>query len=88
MAMDFNPILENGTKIMLADSPHAWAASGVVEAGESVNLYWGGRFSTNWDPIHFDFRNVVSPSTMKSKLLDLSIAQGVTANRVNYSAVV
>jgi len=88
MAMDFNPILENGTKIMLADSPHAWAASGVVEAGESVNLYWGGRFRTNWDPIHFDFRNVVVYSVMKNKLLDLSIAQGVPANRVNYSAVV
>jgi len=88
MAMDFNPILENGTKIMSADSPHAWQASGVVEAGESVNLYWGGRFRTNWDPIHFDFRNVVVYSVMKNKLLDLSIAQGVTANRVNYSAVV
>jgi hypothetical protein len=88
MAMDFNPILENGTKIMSTDSPHAWQASGVVEAGESVNLYWGGRFRTNWDPIHFDFRNVVVYSVMKNKLLDLSIAQGVTANRVNYSAVV
>ena len=88
MAMDFNPTLENGKTILSKDSSHAWAASGIVEIGESVNLYWGGRFSTNWDPIHFDFRNVVSPSTMKSKLLDLSIAQGVTANRVNYSAVV
>ena len=87
MAMDYNPILENGTMIMLADSPHAWAASGIVEVGESVNLYWGGRFRTNWDPIHFDFRNVVAGSVMKEKLLDLSIAQGVTANRVNYSAV-
>jgi hypothetical protein len=88
MAMDFNPTLENGKTIRSKDSSHAWAASGIVEIGESVNLYWGGRFSTNWDPIHFDFRNVVSPSTMKNKLLDLSIAQGVTANRVNYSAVV
>ena len=88
MAMDFNPTLPNGTMIMSKDSSHAWAASGIVEIGESVNLYWGGRFRTNWDPIHFDFRNVVAGSVMKNKLLALSIEQDTTANRVNYSAVV
>ena len=87
MAMDFNPTLENGTTIRSKDSPHAWAASGIVEIGESVNLYWGGRFRENWDPIHFDFRNVVARSTMKSKLLALSIEQNTTANRVDYSTV-
>jgi hypothetical protein len=67
MAMDFNPT--------------SWRASGIVTAGESVNLYWGGNFSRNYDPIHFDFRNV-APSTRQ--LAALTEEQNLTPapNRV------
>ena len=65
MAMDFNPTLKDGTllgksyKLYGKNSlAKAWIDSGLVAAGERVNLYWGGRFPDNYDPIHFDFRNV------------------------------
>ena len=65
MAMDFNPTLKDGTLLGKSSERYgknsfakAWIDSGIVAAGERVNLYWGGRFSKNYDPIHFDFRNV------------------------------
>ena len=65
MALDFNPTLKDGTllgksyKLYGKNSlAKAWIDSGLVAAGERVNLYWGGRFPDNYDPIHFDFRNV------------------------------
>lgn len=82
MAMDFNPTLKNGTMLKSSTSVSAWAASGVVAAGESVNLRWGGRFSKNYDPIHFDFQNVAGGT---SDLSTKVAAQGLTSapNRVN-----
>ena len=85
MAFDFNPTLEDGTQLGPSDPPQSWRQ--IVAAGEKVNLYWGGRFSTNYDPIHFDFRNVV-PSSSKARLLAMSEQQGVAANRVDISNVV
>jgi hypothetical protein len=83
MAMDFNPTLRDGTTLGKAynSSEQSWRASGIVTAGESVNLYWGGNFSRNYDPIHFDFRNV-APSTRQ--LAALTEEQNLTPapNRV------
>jgi len=62
MAMDFNPTLPNGLKLMKSKSAtptSAWYNSGVVAAADAVNLEWGGRWSGWYDPIHLDFRNVL-----------------------------
>lgn len=59
LAFDFNPILSNGTKISSSMSKEIWLQSGVVKIGESLNLRWGGNFKGNYDPIHFDFGNVI-----------------------------
>ena len=84
MAMDFNPTLASGIELGKAynSSKELWNGSGLVAIGESVNLYWGGRFRNNYDPIHFDFRNVApSPEQLK----DLTTAQNrsATPNRIN-----
>jgi hypothetical protein len=89
MAMDFNPTLADGTKLGKSFSSYgnnslaaAWVASGIVAAGEEVNLYWGGRFSNNYDPIHFDFRNVaISIDSLSSLVTEQSMASA--PNRVS-----
>jgi len=71
MAMDFNPTLKDGKELgkSFNSSVDEWVKSGIVAAGERVNLYWGGRFSKNYDPIHFDFRNVVISTKSVSSLV-------------------
>jgi len=62
MAMDFNPTLPNGLMLHKPKSvtpTSAWYNSGVVAAADAVNLEWGGRWPTWYDPIHIDFRNVL-----------------------------
>jgi len=62
MAMDFNPTLPNGLMLMKSKSvtpTSAWYNSGVVAAADAVNLEWGGRWTTWYDPIHIDFRKVL-----------------------------
>ena len=87
MALDFNPTLQTGMTIRSTDSPTTWASSGIVSIGESVNLYWGGRFGRNYDPIHFDFRNIISTS-QKNILLEQSQQLAVAPNRISTSIVV
>lgn len=65
MAIDFNPTLSNGTKLGTWSSKATWHRSGVVSIGESLGLYWGGNFRTNYDPIHFDFRNTLGRNDRK-----------------------
>ena len=83
MAMDFNPTLKNGKQLgkSFNSSVNEWVGSGIVAAGERVNLYWGGRFSNNYDPIHFDFRNV---AISQNSLASLVAEQNMSAapNRV------
>jgi len=88
MALDFNPTIDGVTirgpqnraeKQSRARSA-LWHSSGIVAAGEKANLYWGGRFRTNYDPIHFDFRNVAGSS---ADLIAFSEAQGGAPNRIN-----
>ena len=89
MAMDFNPTLADGTKLGKSFSSYgsnslaaAWIDSGLVAAGERVNLYWGGRFPDNYDPIHFDFRNVaISINSLSSLVTSQNMASA--PNRVD-----
>ena len=60
--MDFNPTLPNGLMLMKSKSTtptSAWYNSGVVAAADAVNLEWGGRWTSWYDPIHIDFRKVL-----------------------------
>ena len=82
--MDFNPTLASGIELGKAynSSKELWNGSGLVAIGESVNLYWGGRFRNNYDPIHFDFRNV-APSPEQLKNLTTAQNRSATPNRIN-----
>ena len=87
MALDFNPTLQTGIELHGWDSPSLWTSSGIVSIGESVNLYWGGRFGTNYDPIHFDFRNIISTSK-KNQLMEQSQLLAIAPNRIDTTIVV
>ena len=88
MAMDFNPTLPNGLTLMKKKSitpTSAWYNSGVVAAADAVNLEWGGRWPTWYDPIHIDFRKVLVdwgfPTAMKGavkKILEFNDEYGHT----------
>ena len=81
MAIDFNPVLADGTTALSTrHSAKRWHSSGVVAIGESVGLYWGGHFSTNYDPVHFDFRNTLKKSQM-SAFATAAGASGTALNR-------
>ena len=80
MAIDMNPILPDGRTLLSTASRSAWQSSGVVQIAESVGLYWGGLFSGNYDPIHFDFRNTVTLNERQS-FYDNAFAAGTTPNR-------
>ena len=81
MAFDFNPTLANGTTIMSSASKETWIQSGVVQIGESVGLRWGGNFSENYDPIHFDFGNKVS-KTRNKKMIKEANSKKVEATTI------
>jgi len=78
MAIDFNPTI-NGRTLMKTDKYSTWVESGIVALGEKNGLYWGGRFSTNYDPIHFDFRRTLPRSKRKSHML--AAAAGLLPNQ-------
>ncbi len=79
MAIDFNPTV-NGKRLMSYTKADEWHASGIVVTGEQNGLYWGGRFSTNYDPIHFDFRNTL-PRHKRAAHQAAATAAGVSPNR-------
>jgi len=75
MAMDFNPIFPDGSRLGLYSDRHAWFSKGakVVRIGKQMGLKWGGEFGhcanrlkpkcTGWDPIHFDMRDILGMSS-------------------------
>ena len=69
LAIDFNPIV-NGKWINLSSTKQEWINSGAVAIGESVGLRWGGNFSSNYDPVHFDLGNKVSVSRMATMVAE------------------
>jgi hypothetical protein len=84
MAIDFNPTLATGRMLMSDDPVALWQQAGIVAAGEAVNLYWGGRFRGNYDPIHFDFRNVAGSGTSLARKVEEQNIPG-SPNRVKYA---
>ncbi len=85
MAIDFNPTLSNGTTLMSTSSKSSWRNSGIVEIGKAAGMYWGGLFSTNFDPIHFDFRTRVPD---RYKALAAASKQGVDPNKSNLDGII
>lgn len=79
MAIDFNPTI-NGNTLGSRSTKQQWFDSGIVRTGEENGLYWGGRFRTNYDPIHFDFRQTL-PLTKRVSHVKKSAAAGVSPNR-------
>ncbi len=76
---DFNPVLKNGTWINTDNSKQEWIDTGVVAIGESVGLRWGGHFTRNYDPVHFDFEKTVSQGKMKQMVIQAE-KDGVEGN--------
>ncbi len=81
MAFDFNPKLKNGVTLMKATDKATWQNSGVPAIGEAVGMRWGGHFSSNYDPIHFDLGSIYNNS-FKKDLVNKALSSGVEANRV------
>lgn len=54
LAFDFNPVMPNGKWISSKAAKSTWISSQIPAIGKSLSLRWGGNFSTNYDPIHFD----------------------------------
>jgi hypothetical protein len=82
LAFDFNPIMPDGTWIKSTMSKQIWINSGVPNIGESVGLRWGGNFSDNYDPVHFDLGNFVSKEVMTS-MIDAANKKGAEATSIS-----
>ena len=80
MAIDGTPTLPDGTTLMKEAAGRSEAPlyidSGIVSVGDQNGLYWGGRFQSNYDPIHFDFRNTL-PLNRRQAHVDASVKNGV-----------
>ena len=84
MAIDFNPTPTQGSSansmIMSSDPAQIWLDSGVVAIAEECGMYWGGRFRTNYDPIHVDWRGRVAISDRQT-FVSAALAAGVAPNQ-------
>ena len=81
MAIDFNPVLADGTTALSTrHSAKRWHSSGVVAIGESVGLRWGGHFATNYDPVHFDFGKRLQKNQMPA-FAQAAAVSGTPLNR-------
>ena len=80
LAIDLNAILKNGQWLTSNSSKADWINSGIVSLGESLGFRWGGTFSNNYDPVHFDAKSLIGKST--AELLSLAEAQGVPGNEI------
>ena len=69
MAIDCNPV-EKGKWINTDSTKQEWTKSGAVAIGQALGLRWGGDFSNNYDPVHFDFGNKVSKTRMKAMITE------------------
>ena len=81
LAFDFNPTMPDGTAIHSRMNKQTWIQTGVPQIGESVGLRWGGNFSSNYDPIHFDFGNKVG-ITRNKLMIDEANRQGVEVTAI------
>lgn len=81
LAFDFNPTMPDGTTINSRMNKRIWIQTGVPQIGESVGLRWGGNFSSNYDPIHFDLGNKVDIARNKM-MIDEANRQGVEVTAI------
>ncbi len=82
-AIDFNPTLANKTGLSSRSSKTQWLASMIPAIGESVGLRWGGHFSSNYDPIHFDLGEKFS-SAQKTDLLARAKEKALLPTKVEF----
>jgi len=81
LAFDFNAWDKQGVHLDSKKDKALWEASGIPAIGKNLGLQWGGDFSDNYDPIHFDAKGVggmPSTTTLSSK----AKSQGVEGNQV------
>lgn len=81
LAFDFNAWDKKGAFLDSEKDKASWEESGIPEIGKNLGLQWGGDFSDNYDPIHFDAKGVggmPSTTTLSSK----AKSQGVEGNQV------
>lgn len=83
-ALDFNPTLSNGVTMLKKNSKQEWINSKIPELGESLGLRWGGHWTSNYDPIHFDLGSVFS-SQQKKTLLETSKSTGVEPVQIPFA---
>ena len=74
-AIDFNPSLADGKRLSSRSPKSEWLTSKIPEIGESVGLRWGGHFSSNYDPIHFDIGNKL-PLSKRSRMIQAASDAG------------
>ena len=79
LAFDFNAIA-NGKEYGTGNTMDEWKGTGIVDIGESLGLRWGGFFSNNYDPIHFDVYGKWRKSTFD--LRQLTQTQRVAGNQI------
>lgn len=80
MAIDINAS-RNGQTLTSQSSKQQWIDSGIVAIAKKHGIRWGGDFSNNFDPVHFDLGNDFSVYKLKEKALaqynnDLSKVDG------------
>jgi len=84
MALDFSPIVANGSRLNVSNSKQEWINSGIPSIAQVANLRWGGDWGSwniegsGWDPIHVQFSNVVSDAVKKE--IDALMKRGYALN--------
>ena len=67
-ALDFNPKKDGKVFLKKKHDIGEWRESGIPQIGESLGLQWGGDFSGNYDPIHFDLGKIHTVKQMQALL--------------------
>ena len=80
LAFDFNAF-KAGKSFGSSTSKSEWLASKVPEIGKGIGLQWGGDFSTNYDPIHFD-AGTISGMPRTNVLYGKTRIQKVAGNQI------
>ena len=63
------------------NSVKEWTDSGIVKIGTDLGMRWGGTFTTNYDPIHFDLNQLAS-RTQRSSILKIAAQTGKEATKI------
>ena len=83
-AVDFNPLKDGKVFLEKKNDIDEWRDSGIPQIGESLGLQWGGNFSDNYDPIHFDLGKIYTVKQMLA-LLEEAAKAGTQPNRSEFT---